>query len=317
MLLIVFLQNLVGRYIPYEAPESIEKINQAKKDHANIIYFGDSTTTWSSKYDSDIRSTPLFLSDFTKDKYTVVGISHPSYGALLFDKFTQYMTDEHYYPEFIIIPINLRSFSPDWDLRPEHQFINERLYISLHNTMLAPFLSFLLNIGLTDVNRIYDNLYNLAPIYDRDTIVGINKEFHDKLRDSTLPNVQNAIMFQMFYLGRIHENHRNIQSLVHIADRYQYTKTKVIFYITPIDYETGEKYFGKRFYNQMKENVTTITSELTKHNAIVLDLSATQPSKNFTWNETTYVNEHLNQSGRSSIVKALLPIIDQRLVEKK
>jgi hypothetical protein len=235
-------------------------------------------------------------------------VCHDGYQAGMYDAYTNYMVKQNYYPSYIIIPINLRSFSIGWDLGGP-QFIDEMLYLDFYNTPLSPFLTFTTNLAIPDGNKLYENIYYLSTEFDGNTVVGSGGDYENKLKNASL-NTRFKLMFQMNYLASVNADNSKLNNLLNIADRYRNTKTKVIFYITPIDYQTGEKYFGKRFLTQVKENANTIVSQLKQHQSLVLDLSTSLPSKNFIWKEESYVNEHMNKDGRAFIAAQLAKTIE-------
>lgn len=299
IVLIVFAQQFIGRFAPYPAPDSVNNLLEYQKKKVNIIYFGDSTIIWWGIHEVDHRSVSNMLSSAIKKQ--VGQVTHNSYHANMYDEYTSFMSAKRYYPAYVIIPINLRSFSPEWDLRSTSQFTDESLYLHLTDTPFSPFLSFIVNLTLPDAKRTYDNIYDLSPVFDGNKLIGNGLMFESLMKPETPDAVRLPAMLQMYYLGSLSPDHRKLHALSNIADKYRNTKTKVIFYITPIDYQTGEKYFGKHFDTQVKHNTSLISSELNKHGATVLDLSYALKTNYFIWHEAWYINEHLNSKGRQYI----------------
>ena len=44
--LILILQKFVLSYFPYQPPQAVESLKTYQQNETNIIFFGDSTTTW-------------------------------------------------------------------------------------------------------------------------------------------------------------------------------------------------------------------------------------------------------------------------------
>ena len=92
---------------------------------------------------------------------------------------------------------------------------------------------------------------------------------------------------------------------------------ELIFYITPIDYQTGEEYLGKSFYQRVTQNVDVIRSLLTREGVDVIDLSFDINTEWFTWgvdpNDHLYPNEHLKEHGRKRIAEQLVKRLSQIL----
>ena len=77
----------------------------------------------------------------------------------------------------------------------------------------------------------------------------------------------------------------------------------MIFSITPIDYQTGQKYLGNRFKERIEKNISIIRSSLQKEGYSVMDLSVSLDSDIFAW--TYWPNEHLNEHGRAFLAETL------------
>jgi hypothetical protein len=122
---------------------------------------------------------------------------------------------------------------------------------------------------------------------------------------------KNIITF--YYMANINQNHRKLKSLIEIARLFKNTKTKVIFYASPVDYQAGEKYYPGVFKKRISENINLISSYLKKEGCRVIDLSFVLKSSNFNWHELNeqhrYVNEHINYFGRDFIANSISKVI--------
>lgn len=312
IIIVCIVQTIIAYKYPYAPPESVTEFTRYQKNGINIIYFGDSTVRWHSQTDKiTLTTAQMLIQIFEKSNHIVGPIVHDAYDAYAFDMYTTYMVEKHYYPDYIIIPINLRSFSPSWDLHPNFQFPEEGAYLNIYRIpILNTFMSFIINMYTPDVKRLYQTLYSLSTQYDGNTIVGNGASYENRIRESNPNSIRHPAMMQMYYMGTLKTDNRQLKALTHIADRYKNTKTKLIYYITPIDYQTGISLFGPRFSKQVKQNIGVLLSHFNKYQVTVLDLSFAQPTKNFTWPEVWYINEHLNQTGRLFIAGKLADIID-------
>src|SRR5437870_4748332 len=118
---LILLQELITHFVPYRPPATINDLAADIQKKTDVIYFGDSTTTYYSIHEADQRSTQEILGSLLH-KYTVGSLHHDSYQAGMYDAYTQYMVKQQFHPSYIIIPVNLRSFSISWDLAPGSQF---------------------------------------------------------------------------------------------------------------------------------------------------------------------------------------------------
>jgi hypothetical protein len=292
------------------APDSVSNLLKYQKNGVRVIFFGDSSVISFSQNDKNPQTTAAMLNALIGASYPVGQVAHNSYQPAVYDAYTGFMVRQGYFPDYIVIPVNLRSFSPTWDLRANFQFVDELLYLQYYQSQIRYLLTFLINMATPDVNRIYENIFSFTPIYDGETKIGTGSSYEAVARQSTPYAIRTKAMLQMFYLGTIHGNHRKIHNLMNIIDRFKNTKTKVLFYITPIDFEIGNSYFGNRFEKQIKQNAEVVSAELTNHGGTVVDLSLAQHTDNFMWQEEWYVDEHLNEHGRLFLATTIASIID-------
>lgn len=308
-LVVILFQEVIGYLYPYKLPEHVSDLNKYKSQKIEVVYFGDSTTTWYSKNDLDVRSIQEMLKSKLPN-HSVGAIWHNAYQANVYDAYTKYMVEQGYFPSFIIIPVNPRSFSMSWSFSPDSQFVDELLYLNFYQTPVKPFFSFILNLAAPEIKTIYNILYFHSPIYDGNTYVTNGAEYEKKVNDINFKG-KDKLMFQADYLSNVDLNSGRMRALTNIVDRFKNTKTKVIFYITAVDYQSGEKYVGKHFTKQVDENTSKIISRLKQHGADVLDLSKTISSDGFIWKEQGYVNDHLNQESRLFVANMIWKEIEK------
>ena len=117
VLLLTLLQFLVSAVFPVEIPQQVLLMEEYLSAQVDIVYLGDSTLS----YPVDQVTTGQILQEMLPD-FTVGEISHPAYNLDLYLHYVQYMTRSVHRPRVVIIPINMRSFSPEWDMRPGYQF---------------------------------------------------------------------------------------------------------------------------------------------------------------------------------------------------
>jgi len=278
---------------------------QSLQEKKEVIYFGDSTIAAADQMDKDKRSIAEFLQDDVTP-LKVGRVDHGGYQLDLYLKFYQYIRRGTYHPEFVIVPINMRSFSPGWDMRPGYQFEWEKQILQK-----GRFMYYLLYRPLAvfahDIKRITNEEFWATPIFNGLGKVGTVKDFEaidyaSKTREVAL---QKTIYDYMFSLSSAH---RKLQSLsVLINDKSP--QTKLIFYITPVNYEKGENYFQGIFKNRLAENVEVV-KKMVQGGAIFLDLSTALPEKIFVGGkEAPFLDEHLNEEGRRFVAQSLAEII--------
>jgi len=270
------------------------KIALLKSDNDKcVIFFGSSVNKHTAFNDTDKRSIAEML-DSLLTTQKVVGISHKAYQADIYLEYVRYISKSEKKP-IIIIPINLRSFSPSWDLNPGYQFTKEK---------------YLLNGYPSIVNFKYkvikETEYNNFPIYYQNKLVG---KLQDYLR---IPKEYDRLYemrkyFIFFYMQQIKSNHRKLKSLLKICELGKENSLRIVMYITPIDYTNAEQLKIEGFRQHLCNSVNIIKSTIASYEIELLDLSLMLDSTYFDYNISP--NEHLNFNGRREIAKVLKSIM--------
>ncbi len=295
----------IGLYFVFpqyiKAPEEVLSLRKALSEKTNIIYFGDSTLITTSAGDTDKRSIDTMLFSIMP-QYSIQPIIHSSYHQDLFAKFSSIIARKNK-NKFVIIPINMRSFAAAWDQNSSYQFREHVLYLeNYYNPFVYPFLPFLVNFH-------YFNLYPEVP--SNPDVYLCKPGYENILKEANNPANKNDFDTRMKgfliddYLYIFPENHRKLTSILSSADSFKNSDVTPIFYFTPIDFKTGEKYLGKEFTECLKKNTDLVVSKLKEKNVIVLDLSVSQDSKDFSWQNIGFINEHLSESGRMFVAQSL------------
>jgi len=287
-------------------------LEKAQKEKTDIIYFGDSSDTNYDNKDLDKRSISQMLQEILPD-YSMTSISHPAYAADIFLDFCKNMIKQKYYPKVVIIPINMRSFSLSWDKNPGWQFEQEKTI--LKNKLLFMFFK---TIEVFDknnkrFNEITQGEFENMEVFNGEKAAGIVKDFEKhEFRNYSEENMKNSILY--FYMFSLKNDHRKLNSLAEMKKILLENNIKPVFYITSIDYETGERYFTGEFTERLKNNVETIKSALEEDNFKVLDLSMDLKTNFFT--QEKYPNEHLNEKGRKYVAEKIGEMIKKDEKEK-
>ncbi len=293
--------------VSQDIPNEIKLLDFFMQFESNIIYFGDSTINWAAKSDVNYESMPSLLQQFFP-KNRVVKISRASYQVDVYEAYAQYIVRKDYRPKVVIIPINLRSFSPEWDKQPLWQFEKEKLTLAMKDTLwmkfykpLAVFKYFEPRITLFE--------YEQTKVFDGSTYVGRISDFDNAdFRIFSDEKMRKKLFFR--YMYSLTAEHRKIKALVHTADLLKAQGIELIFYVTPVDMQTINQYLGKGSLNRIMQNVELIKKALAPSGVTFLDFSGSLPTTDFSWSEDGdgpfYPNEHLKLRGRMIVVKDLV-----------
>jgi hypothetical protein len=304
-LIIIFFLQVLFLIIDIRSFHQLIVLEKAQKEKTDIIYFGDSSDTDYSNKDLDKRSISQMLEEILPN-YSMASISNPAYAADIFLEFCKHMIRQKYYPKIVIIPINMRSFSPSWDRNWGWQFEKEKAI--LKNKL---FFMFFKTMEVFDknnkrFNEITQSEFENTEVFNGEKAVGRVKDFEGhEFRHYSEENMKNSILY--FYMFSLKNDHRKLKSLAEVAKILLENNIKPVFYITPIDYETGERYFPGEFSERLKNNVETIKSAFKENNLEILDLSADLKTDFFAWEK--YPNEHLDEKGRKYVAEKIAEII--------
>lgn len=318
--LLLLLQIVAGSIYPMEIPAEILQFQQHVEDEVDVLYFGDSTL-WHPR---GSQTTAQMVQEYFAER-TVGEISHAAYNLDLYLAYIQalvrYTANHAYRPEVVIIPINMHSFSPEWDQRPEYQFTAEKRILTRGITWARLFGRPLSVFGGYDSPISNEEYFNTA-IYSDTVVVGTVADFEQALGSSRLEEKENAgfvyyqtlpeegsveNMLVYYYMTPLTADHRKVQSMLQIISLLQEAEIDLLFYITPVDTELGDVYLGESFRRRFTANKELLLGLLAEQNVPVLDLSYELAPFYFS------DSEHLQQDGKRYIAEQLVAHIDPSL----
>jgi hypothetical protein len=307
-------QLLIVQHAPWQQSDmdTMRQVASYLRERCDVLYFTDSVDAAYGLNDKDRR----LVSERVRDDipgHTMQVISHASFGLDTYRDFADYILDQPNHPRLLIVPINMRTFSVGMDLRPGYQFEQLRFYLRHNNNILIDAAyPFLLTFKALKKSSLDEEEFLRQPIFNGDTRVGEIKDFDEfspAYRTATEENIRKQLI--ACYMYSLKEDHRKLQAMAAIAQHAKKAGVKVIFYITPIDWQTGEKYLGAAFSQRLRENVDLVRSMLARAGYTPIDLSFALKSDEFAW--IKYVNEHMNEKGKGYVAKILAERIKAEL----
>lgn len=311
LLLAVIVGALQASVVPSlrrEAKEVNEVLCEVS-DCTDVLYFCDSTNRWVDDSDTDVRS----ISEMTQAAFPTLTISaadRNSFHAGVYESLVTLLADRNQLPKVLVVPVNLRSFSPAWDRRPECQFDDLQDHIRYADRKWR--------LGLIAVSKMFpasndnatsDDAYNSLPVYRGSQCIGCVADFENESYEVPTP-ARTRNKFVYHYMYPLEADHRRLHSLVRLAQIAREHGSQAVFYITPVDVSSGIRLVGEEFQSQVERNIRVIRSQLEAHGPM-LDLAFDLPSDAFAWH--LYPNEHLNQDGRRYVASALEASIAERM----
>jgi hypothetical protein len=285
----------------------IASYNDDDKKPPEILIFGDSVMERVADDDADRRPLHQMIKDFLQPQYDCVSVSYSAYNPKIYYYFVKALEKLKNYPRIIILPVNIRSFSPQWDLRPHWQ----------HELEISILKRFIEN-PRRNPHRIRESLRGTAsetlmdafrngkvdyPLTSFNTIGQFLDMISSKPQDEDKVTLRRKLIFIFHYMYQLGADHKQLIILKELLDLLQTMNIKALLYITPINVEAGEKYVGREFVDHVNKNVNMIlrlggtANDNFKFRNWVMAFS----SEKFFGSDLA--TEHLNQDGRHKLTE--------------
>jgi hypothetical protein len=222
-------------------------------------------------------------------------------------------------PRLVILPINMRCFSPQWDLEPQWQFKWE---LGIINAFLAnpqtPVPVKRPDTFSPDAGQ--EDFHNLKVRFAGTTLDRI-RQFRAviaaKLASEEGKRERWKTLFIYHYLYKLEPEQRTLVKLIELATGLMAQGIKLFIYITPVNYAAGNRYVGELFERTLAANVGLIKHRLAETggssgNLVVADWSRMLGSKEF-FHESD-PTEHINERGRKHLAEAIATGVQDLMV---
>lgn len=226
--------------------------------------------------DDECKDNMLIMLDKQLPQYSIKAVASGAYNADIHYPFCKYMIKNDYRPEFLIVPVNMRSFSPEWDRNPNYQFEEERSWLAYDSYLFRLFYR-PLSVFKLNKREISQQDFENSPVYDGGVEAGRVRDFINITRGNSDDNMKKKLVF--YYMQSLSEQCRKVQSLIKMARLLRRTDINVIFYITPVNYQICEKYLGSRATERLRENTQVVKTALEREGCEVMDLSVSLDKK--------------------------------------
>ena len=281
--------------------KDVKRFEQVVATKPDVLFFSDSVNSWIDDDDDDRRPLAEMLAD---DLGANVGvIDRGAYHLEVYEAFIDLLIARNLHPQAILIPINLRSFSPEWHSRPAYQFTESRRELRQADDMLASAIEPVLRtLQLLQDESITPDQFKRTPVYRGEKLVGHVRDFDNASYQTPTPErTRNKFVYQ--YMYQLDANHPKLVALRNICAKANEHGLPVLFYVTPIDVESGDEYVPGEFREQIARNIRTIAGQMKGHQPPLVDLSDALPPAEFSFE--LYANEHLKEDGRRFMAEHL------------
>ncbi len=295
-LIVLVAQWLISTRFTQRGFHNLHRLNRFLSSPMDVLYLGDSSDWYAPVSDTDKRPMSVMLTSMLP-RAQFKRISHGAYHLEVYAAYCRYISKHSSKQKkdrpVIIIPINMRTFSPHWDLEPHYQFDREKAILEggvarIFYTPLQVFKYKFSTISRKD--------YVQTPVYYQHRKIGVV----GKMRGT-------KNQFMLKYMTQLTPNHRKVKALQQILRMVSKNQLTVLFYVTPIDFEKGEHYWPRQFKKALRQNIAQLRSLFRERKSghCFIDLSQKLESHYFAWKGNGSVNEHLNQDGRHYVASQL------------
>jgi hypothetical protein len=277
-----------------------------------ILFFGDSVLLRVSHDDTDTDTLDRMLAKKLDGKFSLLGLAHTAYHMQVYKSLIGVLGVIKKKPRVVVLPINLRSFSPQWDFYPAWQFHDE--IRAVRNYLSNPSLG-IEKIGEIPATATLLKLFDAIPV--RYPLTKFNRiwQFRSVIASKAkVEEQQNFRLRQLFIYHYTHplvEDHPKLKALEECVCMLSNLQIPLILYVTPINWEAGRKYVGREFVEVVKSNVNTILNRLSPR---LMDEGdrfgdfSTMLGASCFFNDDN-ATEHLNQQGRGLLADEIKKMI--------
>jgi lysophospholipase L1-like esterase len=290
------------------APGLLDKFEAFLRETAapyDALYLGDSVVERVSRDDQDTRTLARMVEDDLRGDVIVRSLTHSALHAHVYAALARAIATMDARPRLFVVPVNLRSFSPQWALSPDWQFAEELAALREHIRGRGGAADFRWPAPLTaaqfEAARVQYVGSNLA------TVGQFREIIRSQPADEAGIRARRQAIFTFHYMAELEAGDTRLRALAALAEAAEAMGARALLYVTPVNAEAGAELLGEEFLAVQRANVATIRQALSaalERGAVhLLDYSEAMSAAGFFHRyEPT---EHLNQDGRRRIAAML------------
>jgi hypothetical protein len=293
---------------PYTELVTLMELYDRPQCGPEVFYLGDSVVERVSRHDDDQRGLDEIVRESLLGQLKVASVSHTAYHLGVFYHLIRALEKMRQRPKIVILPINLRSFSPQWDLNPLWQFDQE---VKALEQYLADS-----SYGSSTIKELvksseFFSQFDSTPISYPNTPFKYIGQFRAII--NTRPETEELRKFRLeqiftfHYMHQLTPDHPKLMCLDKITQLLLRMNISLVTYITPVNFQAGERYAGEAFSKTSKENAAIVSNIMQPYRQSsqinFLDFSHFLGSEYFFNKDDP--TEHLNQEGRKKLANVI------------
>lgn len=226
-----------------------------------VLFLGDSVAERVSWNDVDKRTLSNMLSVKLKGISDIAAISYGGFTLKVFYYFLLGLEKMKCKPQFVVLPINMRNFSPQWDLEPQWQFttVIEQINTFLKSSSDVPSVHRIKTESLTP--DAYNEFDSVSVDY---SLSSLDKIGQFRLLINSTPDTEEQRKFRLrqififHYTNILRPEHPKLFFLLEAIKILKRMKIPFLAYITPLNIKAGVVFAGKSFSDILRVNVQTV-----------------------------------------------------------
>ena len=269
---------------------------------SEVLLFGDSVMNCVSRYDRNVVPLGRMLKDRLALQYQTCVVAEDGYHPEVFRVLTEVLLTLPNRPKLVILAINIRCFSPQWDLNPDwqHQDVIDGARGFLADPTAGVPVTLAPRPSEEDRHR-YAATVVSCPGRPEATVAYYLRQIETRPANPEAALERSRDIFSFHYLPIAVSQSRRLHSLQALLRRFRQLGCKVLCYVTPVNHEAGGRLLGRQFGESTSSTVATIqraasAEPWSPNHFTFADWSELLPSRSFFHDLDP--TEHLNEEGR-------------------
>jgi hypothetical protein len=272
-----------------------ERIVELERTSGEIVFFGDSVVQTAALGDTDARLLPDMLA--AEIDAPVLRVSQAATSCDMHAAWLRYAARLTPPPRAVIVPVNLRAFSPHWERNPAWVFSDTAAMID------HPLYARMLSVLEWDWGRPTDEGFAASPVF----VAGVEVGTVAALDAPTAGYLPTDEVRRGRYLVRYAsdvERSRRLSAFEELVTAANGSRFPVILYLTPIDVEQTRAQVDAASYANVEANLERLRTVLRGSRWPTADLSEAVRAADFD-HPLGDPHEHLKWRGRIVVAEAL------------
>lgn len=270
----------------------------------DVLLLGDSVMSSVSREDSNRRPLADMLCE-RLHPLSVCAVHAPAFHCGIFLSLLSALSRCEQHPRLVVLPINLRSFSPQWALNPKWQCGD--LSAAIDRYLSFPTVEIGSRRYKDGAIRRCRYLLTRVEFPNRPgvRVSDINSIIRSRPVSYEGRKARLQTIFEFHYMFSLDEDHFRLTELRDLLDQATELRSELLAYVVPLNTQAGSELFGPGFADVIADHVGRIAYVLGQRDGApgiaFADFSALLSSRQFF--HAYEATEHLNESGREVLSK--------------